>query len=87
MSVINIPGAPLRLVKPAEGGPTEPLPGGDALVGVDGNAYAIMAHVERLLKRAGASETYREAYLEDAKAGDYDWLLSTSIAYLTDEAG
>ena len=40
--------------------------------------------VERILKRAGASQAYRDQYLEDAKAGDYDQLLATSMLYLTD---
>jgi len=72
------------LTKPVEGAPTSELPGPDALVGVDGNAYAVMAFVAKTLRRAGASYEYEKAYIADATSGDYDHLLAVSIAYLTD---
>ncbi len=80
---IDIPGIPFRIIKPTEGAPTAPLPGPDSLVGVNGNAYAVMAYVERVLKRAGASPEYIASYHEQATSGDYDRLLSVSMTYLT----
>lgn len=85
MSIVNIPGLPYRLVKPTDGAPTGVLPGGDALVGIDGNAYAVMAEVARILKRAGASPDYIAQYRADATSDDYDRLLAVSIAYLTED--
>lgn len=74
---------PLPLTKPTEGAPQVPLPGGDALVGVDGNAYAVMFEVSRILKRAGASEAYCAEYRKQAMSGDYDHLLMVSVAFIT----
>lgn len=47
------------------------------LVGEDGNAFAILARVDRALKNAGASKPDRERFYQEATAGDYDHLLST----------
>jgi len=74
------------IIKPTEGAPNlDLLPGGDALVGVDGNAYSVMAAVSRFLKRAGASREYVDAYMAEAMSADYDHLLATSVAYLSPE--
>jgi hypothetical protein len=71
-------------IKPVVGRPDpDLLPGGGALVGIDGNAYAVMAEVARLLKYAGASRAYIEAYRQVAMSKDYDHLLATSVAYIT----
>ena len=85
MPLIQIPGTPRRLVLPSEGGPKATMPGADALVGTDGNAFAVMARVDRILAKAGATKEYREAYVQDATSDDYDWLIHTSVVYL--EAG
>lgn len=51
------------------------------LVGVDGNAFAIMGSVDRALRRAGNSKEVRDLYREQATSGDYDHLLSVSMLY------
>lgn len=76
------------------GEPTRPDPGEDfaglsaedVLVGVDGNAFSVIAAVRQALRRAGASKEYRDAYLAEAMSGDYVYLLAVSVAYLEDEA-
>jgi len=73
-----------EITVPAAGRPTEPI-SGSALVGVDTNAFAIMARTRDLLKRGGASMAYREAYLVEATSGDWDHLLAASVAYLEAE--
>lgn len=45
------------------------------LIGVDGNAYAIMAYVSECMRREGMSREEIEEYKERAKDGDYDHLL------------
>lgn len=69
---------------PADGRP-EDAPGADTLVGVNGNAYAVMGATKAALKRAGASPDFIKAYLDAATAGDYDHLLATSMAFLDAE--
>ena len=71
-------------IKPAMGRPDpDLLPGGDALIGIDGNAFSVMAEVTRILRKAGASAAYIEAYRHSAMSSDYDHLLATSVAYIT----
>ena len=58
------------------------------LVGMDGNAFAIMGRVEGALRRGGVSKEEREAYLAESRSGDYDNLLRTAMAWVdcaTDE--
>ena len=72
------------ITKPTEGAPdNDLLPGASALIGVDGNAYSVMAAVDRILKRAGASSAYRARYMNEATSSDYDHLLAVSVAYIT----
>jgi hypothetical protein len=66
---------------PTDGKPTKPTTSDD-LIGVDGNAFAIMGTTSRLLKRAGASQSFTIAYMNEAMSGDYDHLIATSVAYL-----
>lgn len=49
------------------------------LVGVDGNAYAVMGYVRKAMKESGFSEQEIKAYLDDAMSSDYDHLLCVSI--------
>lgn len=49
------------------------------LVGVDGNAYAVMGYVQRAMRTANMSQEEREAYREDAMSSDYNHLLCVSI--------
>jgi hypothetical protein len=49
------------------------------LVGIDGNAYAIMAYVRRAMQFEKKSREDIEKYLKDATSGDYDNLLQLSL--------
>lgn len=49
-----------------------------SLVGVDGNAFSIMAYVKTAMRGAGFSKEERSAYIEDCTRGDYDRLLILS---------
>lgn len=51
------------------------------LVGVDGNAYAIMGLFRRQARREGWSEQEIETVIEEAMSGDYNHLLSTIMIY------
>lgn len=66
---------------PSEGRPTSPTTSSD-LVGVDGNAFAVMGTTSKLLTRAGATREFTNAYMKEAMSGDYDHLIATSVAYL-----
>ena len=52
------------------------------LVGEDGNAFSIMAHVKQALRRARADKEYIDKYLKEATSGDYDHLLVVSMEYV-----
>jgi len=49
------------------------------LSGEDGNAMFIMARVRKAMQRAGVSAEDITAYVNDAKAGDYDHLLRVTM--------
>ena len=51
------------------------------LVGEDGNAYAILARVNKALKRAGLNAEAKE-FMAEATKGDYDHLLQTAMKYV-----
>jgi hypothetical protein len=51
------------------------------LIGVDGNAYAIMGVFSRQARREGWSQDEIDQVLEEAQSGDYDQLLSTIMTY------
>lgn len=70
-----------EIIVPAEGRQTEQLSSG-LLVGVDGNAFAILGNVAKQLRRAGASQEYIASFREQATSGDYDHLLQTAMAFL-----
>lgn len=52
------------------------------LVGVDGNAYAIMGYVMRAMRREGKSKEEIEAYRYDATKSDYNELICVSCEML-----
>jgi len=52
------------------------------LVGQNGNAYAILGAVRRAMRRHDIDEDEIEAYLEEAKSGDYDHLITTTMEYV-----
>lgn len=47
------------------------------LVGVDGNAFAIMGAFQQQAKREGWTDDEIKAVLDDAKSADYSHLVST----------
>lgn len=49
------------------------------LVGIDGNAFCIMAYVTNAMKQCGFSKDERDAYFSDATSSDYYHLLCVSI--------
>lgn len=49
------------------------------LIGEDGNAFAIMGKVRRALRRARVPQKEIDAYIEEAKSGDYDHLLRVTM--------
>jgi hypothetical protein len=52
------------------------------LVGKDGNAFFIMGTVRQALREAGADQEYIDKYTDEAKSGDYNHLLSTTMNYV-----
>lgn len=53
-----------------------------SLVGVDGNAYAIMGYVKRAMRKCGFSLEEQKEYIEKAMSGDYNNLLVVSMDYV-----
>lgn len=51
------------------------------LVGVDGNAFAIMGAFRRQAVREGWTQEEINTVLDEAKNGDYDHLLATIMTY------
>lgn len=58
----------------------------EPLLGIDTNAFAILATVNRGLRRAGNTADVLAAFQADATAGDYEHLLATAIAYTDEDA-
>ena len=50
-----------------------------SLIGIDGNAYAVMAYVTSAMRAEGKSNAEIDKYLIDAKSGDYSKLISVSV--------
>lgn len=50
-----------------------------SLVGVDGNAYSIMAYVQSAMEDVRFSKEDINAYLDDAMSSDYNHLLGVSV--------
>ena len=51
------------------------------LVGVDGNAYAVMGVFSRQARREGWTQEEIDSVLEEAQSGDYNHLLCTIMTY------
>jgi hypothetical protein len=49
-----------------------------SLVGIDGNAFAVMAYVSTCMKYEHKTKDEIDAYLADAKSSDYNHLLCVS---------
>ena len=52
-----------------------------SLIGVDGNAFAIMGYTSRALKRTGHQGLVNKMH-EEATAGDYDNLIRVCMKYI-----
>jgi hypothetical protein len=53
------------------------------LAGKDGNAFAILGCVRRVLKEAGYTPTEIEEFSKQAMSGDYDHLLRVCMQWAT----
>ena len=53
-----------------------------ALLGNDGNAFAILGAVSSAMKRASVPQAERDAFYAEATAGDYDELLRTVMRWV-----
>jgi hypothetical protein len=51
------------------------------LVGMDGNAYAILGRCQQAARRAGLSQTEIRAFFDEAMRSDYDNLLATCVRW------
>lgn len=49
-----------------------------SLIGIDGNAYAIMGYVVEVMKENGYSQSEIDDYLNNAKSSDYNNLICES---------
>ena len=49
------------------------------LVGVDGNAFAVMGYVSNAMRRSGFTSKERDEYLADAQSDGYNHLLAVSV--------
>ena len=52
------------------------------LVGVDGNAFSVMAYVRKAMKEQGFSKSEIDDYVKEAMSSDYNNLLVESMKYL-----
>ena len=52
------------------------------LVGMDGNAFAVMGYVTRAMRECKFSQAEIDEYRSKAQSGDYDNLLAVSIEYV-----
>ena len=52
------------------------------LAGEDGNAFAILARVDRAMRDAGIDKEERDAFRDEATSGDYNNLLATVMNWV-----
>jgi hypothetical protein len=55
------------------------------LVGEDGNAFSILARVNRAMRDAGVPEVHRDEFRAEATSGDYEHLIATCWRWVTVE--
>jgi hypothetical protein len=55
------------------------------LVGLDGNAFALMGAFQRAARKQGWTQAEINAVLAEAKSGDYDHLLATLITHTEED--
>lgn len=51
------------------------------LVGKDGNAFMILGLCHRAAQKAGLSKSEIDAFMQEAKSGDYNHLLNTCMEW------
>lgn len=51
------------------------------LVGEDGNAFAILGRVSKIMRKAGIPAAEQEQFTNEAMSGDYDHLLQTVMKW------
>lgn len=56
------------------------------MVGKDGNAFAILGRVKRIMRRAGLPDSEWEAFHAEATSGDYDNVLMTVMKWFEVDA-
>lgn len=47
------------------------------IIGVDGNAFVLLAHAQRAARKAGWTREKTSAVMKEAMSGNYDHLLAT----------
>ena len=52
------------------------------ITSIDGNAFSIMGAVTRAMRRAGVDKEEQTLYLKEAKSGDYNQLLVTTMEWV-----
>ena len=52
------------------------------LTGIDGNAFSIMGAVTKAMRRAGVSREEQDQYFKEARSGDYNQLLATTMEWV-----
>ena len=53
-----------------------------SLVGVDGNAYAIMGYTQKAMRENGFTKDEIQVMLDDAKSGDYYHLIAVCDTWI-----
>lgn len=56
------------------------------MVGEDGNVFAILGRVKRVMRRAGLPDSEWEAFKAEATSGDYDNALATVMKWFEVDA-
>lgn len=57
------------------------------LVGIDGNAFSVIAYVERAMRHEKKSHQEIQDYRKDAMSSDYNHLLCVSVAMIDELNG
>ena len=57
-----------------------------AMVGEDGNAFAVMGRVTQAMRRAGLDKMVSDEYMREAMSGNYDALLATTMRWVEVDA-
>ena len=52
------------------------------LDGPGGNAFAVLGAVQKAMRRGGIAKEERDVFLDEATAGDYDYLLDTCYEWV-----